>query len=204
MWPDTVPDSCDEACLIANYSMYPMYTRLFRNAMYAPDQLRQRIAWALHKLVVVSADTVYQPSRMSPYLRLLDQHAFGNYRDLLFNVTLNPGMGEFLNMSTSTKYDPNENYAREILQLFTIGTEKLNPDGTTQNDGGGLPLPTYNQAVIDQLKLVFTGCTSRTSSARRPTAATTAGTTGRRWPTTRTTTTPTPRRSSRASFPTRP
>ncbi len=157
MWPDTVPDSCDEACLIANYSMYPMYTRLFRNAMYAPDQLRQRIAWALHKLVVVSADTVYQPSRMSPYLRLLDQHAFGNYRDLLFNVTLNPGMGEFLNMSTSTKYDPNENYAREILQLFTIGTEKLNPDGTTQNDGGGLPLPTYNQAVIDQLKLVFTG-----------------------------------------------
>ena len=66
-------------------------------------------------------------------------------------------MGDFLNMDTSTKYDPNENYAREILQLFSIGTEKLNLDGTTQNDGQGKPLPSYDQSVIDEFKRVYTG-----------------------------------------------
>jgi uncharacterized protein (DUF1800 family) len=158
LWPDSTPGSCDDACYRDNYSMYPLQTRFYRNAFYGPDQLRQRVAWALHKLIVVSADVIYLPAWIAPYLRTLDQQAFGNYRDLLWNVTLNPGMGEFLNMSTSTKYDPNENYAREILQLFSIGTEKLNQDGTTQNDvGTGLPLPTYDQSVIDQFKRVYTG-----------------------------------------------
>ncbi len=69
-----------------------------------------------------------------------------------------PAMGAFLNMNTSTKNNPNENYPREIMQLFSIGTDLLNQDGTTQNDSiSGLPLPSYDQSVIDNLKLVFTG-----------------------------------------------
>ena len=157
MWPDDIPDSCDDACRLQNYSLYPLQTRFYRNALYNPDQLRQRVSWALHKLVVVSGNNIAYPAQLQPYLHILDANAFGNYRDLLYQVTLNPAMGEFLNMDTSTKYDPNENYAREILQLFAIGTEKLNLDGTTQNDGQGKPLPSYDQSVIDQFKRVYTG-----------------------------------------------
>ena len=126
------------------------------NALYGPDQLRQRVAWALHKIVVVSEETLPYPFQMAPYLRAIDLNAFGNYRDILYQETLNPAMGEFLNMDTSTKDDPNENYAREVMQLFSIGTELLNLDGTTQNDANG-PLPTYDQAVIDEFKRVYTG-----------------------------------------------
>ncbi|MFY9552034.1 MAG: DUF1800 family protein [Thermoanaerobaculia bacterium] len=157
LWPDDVPGTCDDPCYRDHYTMYPLQTRFYVNALYGADQLRQRVSWALHRLVVVSADTIGYPAYLAPYLRTLDQYAFGNYRDVLWNVTLNPAMGEFLNMDTSTKYDPNENYAREILQLFSIGTELLNQDGTTQNDVDGKPIPTYNQSVIDQFKRVYTG-----------------------------------------------
>jgi len=157
LWPDNAPGSCDDACYRDHYTMYPLQTRFYTNALYGADQLRQRVSWSLHKLVVVSADTIPFPAYLAPYLRLFDQNAFGNYRDVLSNVTLNPAMGEFLNMDTSTKDDPNENYAREIMQLFSIGTELLNPDGTTQNDGGGKPLPTYDQGVVDEFKRVYTG-----------------------------------------------
>jgi uncharacterized protein (DUF1800 family) len=157
LWPNDTPDTCDDACYNDNYSSYRIQNRFFTNALYGPDQLRQRVSWALHKIVVVSEEALPYPFEMAPYLRVLDQNAFGNYRDILYQVTLNPAMGEYLNMDTSTKYDPNENYAREILQLFAIGTELLNQDGTTQNDGGGKPLPSYDQAVIDEFKRVYTG-----------------------------------------------
>ncbi len=157
LWPDDVPDSCDDPCYRDHYSLYPLQTRFFVNAMYGPDQLRQRMSWALHKLIVVSANVIPYPAYLVPYLRTLDQHALGNYRDLLWNVTLNPAMGEFLNMDTSTKYDPNENYAREILQLFSIGTELLDTDGSVKKDGDGRALPSYDQSVIDEFKRVYTG-----------------------------------------------
>ncbi len=156
LWPGDVPASCDDVCRRDNYSSYPLQRGFFVNALYGPDQLRQRITWALHKVVVVSEETIPYPYQFAPYIRLLTQNAFGNYRDILYNVTLNPAMGDFLNMDTSTKYDPNENYAREIMQLFSIGTELLNQDGTTQNDANG-PKPSYDQSVIDQFKLVYTG-----------------------------------------------
>ena len=106
----------------------------------------------------MSTDTVTRPSHLAPYLNLLVNNAFGNYRDILEDLTLNPAMGSFLNTNTNTKNNPNENYAREILQLFSIGTDLLNQDATVQTDvGTGLPLPTYDQSVIDALKLVFTG-----------------------------------------------
>jgi uncharacterized protein (DUF1800 family) len=125
--------------------------------MYGPDQLRQRVTFALHKFDVISTNTIARPSQFAPYLNILVNTAFGNYRDVLEDLTLNPAMGAFLNTNTSTKNNPNENYAREVLQLFSIGTDLLNQDGTVQTDLGGLPLPTYDQSVIDALKLVFTG-----------------------------------------------
>ncbi len=107
---------------------------------------------------MISTNSVGRPSQYIPYLNILVNNAFGNYRDILEDLTLNPAMGAFLNMNTSTKNNPNENYPREIMQLFSIGTDLLNQDGSTQNDAiSGLPLPSYDQTVIDNLKLVLTG-----------------------------------------------
>ncbi len=163
--PDSTPSSCGDGtgaappnCRRDNYSTWPLYTRFFTNALYQPDQLRQRVFFALHKIDVISTNSVNRPSQYIPYLNILVNNAFGNYHDILYNLTLNPAMGAFLNMNTSTKNNPNENYPREIMQLFSIGTDLLNQDGTTQNDQtSGLPLPSYDQSVIDNLKLVFTG-----------------------------------------------
>ena len=78
---------------------------------------------------------ITQPSWMTPYLQMLDRNALGNYRQLLYDISLNPAMGNYLDIAGNTKAVPNENYAREILQLFSIGTVRLNPDGTQQLDG---------------------------------------------------------------------
>ena len=157
--PDTIPAGCEQVpCLRDNYSTYLLHTTFFKNALYQPDQLRQRVFFALHKLDVISTNTITRPSQVVPYLNLLAQGAFGNYRDLLEDLTLNPAMGAFLNMATNTKTNPNENYSREIMQLFSIGTVQLNQDGTAQIDGGtGYPADSYDQSVVDQLKLVLTG-----------------------------------------------
>jgi uncharacterized protein (DUF1800 family) len=98
-----------------------------------------------------------QPSWLVPYLQILDRNAFGNYRQLLYEITLNPAMGRYLDMFTSTRTNPNENYAREVLQLFSIGTDKLNLDGTPQLDPDGNTIPTYDQSVVDGFTKVFTG-----------------------------------------------
>jgi uncharacterized protein (DUF1800 family) len=156
LWPGDTPQSCDDTCYRDNYTSYRLQNRFFLNALYGQDQLRQRVAWALHKVVIVSEEPLPYPFQVAAYLRALDANAFGNYRDILYQETLNPAMGEYLNMDTSTKYDPNENYAREIMQLFSIGTVLLNQDGTTQNDANG-PKPTYDQAVVDEFKRVYTG-----------------------------------------------
>ena len=127
LWPTTVPLSCDSNCQRDNYSMYPIQLRFFTNALYGPDQLRQRVAWALHRMIVVSGVSLNQPSWMAPYLQILDRDAFGNFRQLLEDITLNPAMGNYLDMITSTKFNPNENYGREILQLFSVGLESPQP-----------------------------------------------------------------------------
>jgi len=155
--PSTVPPGCDTICQRDNYSMYPLQIRFFTNSLYGHDQLRQRMIWALHQLFVVSGRDINLPSWMLPYIQTLDRNAFGNYRQLLSEITLNPGMGHYLNMDTSTKNNPNENYAREVLQLFSVGTVLLNPDGTPQLDVNGDPLPTYDQATVTNFARVFTG-----------------------------------------------
>ena len=132
----------------------------------APDQLRQRVAFALSEIFVtsdVASSLSNQPEGLANYYDLLANDAFGNFRTLLQDVTLSPVMGNYLSMIHNAKANPakgtaaDENYAREIMQLFTIGLNQLQPDGTYKLDSNGLPIPTYTQDTIVQTANVFTG-----------------------------------------------
>ena len=138
----------------------------WRQAVTGPDQLRQRVALALSEIMVISDQNAnVDPEGMARYLDLLESDAFGNFRQLLEDVTLDPTMGVYLNMLQNDQGDPanginpNENYAREVNQLFSIGLYKLNPDGTLILDAAGLPIPTYSQDAIKGFAQVFTGWT---------------------------------------------
>jgi uncharacterized protein (DUF1800 family) len=145
-------------CLRDNYNMYPVHKTFFTNALYGQDQLRQRVAFALHQILVVSAASeVNRPSWMTNYLQILDRGAFGNYRTLLQEMTLNPEMGEYLDMRLSTRTSPNENYPREILQLFSLGVNELNLDGTPKLDAQGVPIPSYSQTTVNEFTRILTG-----------------------------------------------
>lgn len=158
--PTAPPTTCSGDCIRDNYTMYPLQNWFFREAIYGEDQqLRRRVSWALHQIWVVSGRETVQPSRMLPYIETLDRNAFGNYRDLLREMTLNPAMGNYLDMAISTAASPNENYAREILQLFSIGLYMLNQDGTLQRDAEGNPIPTYDQDIVGGFTKLFTGWT---------------------------------------------
>lgn len=131
-----------------------------------PSALRQRAAYALSQVLVVSdkqADLHYHTEGMADYWDTLLVHAFGNYRDLLRSVTLHPCMGVYLSHLKNRKADPalsrypDENYAREILQLFTVGLWQLNPDGTRRLDASGNPITTYGNAEVTAFARVFTG-----------------------------------------------
>ncbi|MGH9883301.1 MAG: DUF1800 domain-containing protein [Pyrinomonadaceae bacterium] len=157
--PSTSPDpNYNQAvCNRDFYSMYPIQRTYYTNALYGQDQLRQRVAWALHQILVVSGRDISFPSRMTPYLQALDRGAFGNFRNTLNDVTLNVAMGEYLDMRLSTRTNPNENFAREVLQLFSIGVNELNLDGTVKVDVQGAPLPSYSQTTVNEFTRVFTG-----------------------------------------------
>ena len=152
------PNYNQNVCLRDFFSVYPLQRTFFSSALYGNDQLRQRVAFALHQILVVSANSeVNRPSWMTPYLQALDRNAFGDYRTLLNEITLTPAMGEYLDMRLSTRTSPNENFAREVLQLFSIGTDTLNPDGTPQRDAQGNTIPTYTQSDVNEFTRVFTG-----------------------------------------------
>jgi uncharacterized protein (DUF1800 family) len=158
------PNYIQSVCTRDNFSMYPIHRTFYTNALYGPDQLRQRVAFALHQIMVVSAASeVNRPSWMTVYLQALDRGAFGNYRPLLQEITLSPAMGEYLDMRLSTRTSPNENFAREILQLFSIGTDLLNTDGTPQRDAQGSPIPSYSQTEVNEFTRAFTGWTFATA-----------------------------------------
>lgn len=159
-----------DLCHRNHYWIYDNQKWMIREALYGEDQLRRRVSWALHQIWVVSARTVYQNRWMQEYTEILDRNAFGNYRDLMREMTLSPAMGEYLDMVRSTRQNPNENYPRELLQLFSVGLYLLNPDGTYQLDGQGNRIPTYDQAKIDQFTKVFTGWT-QCSNASNPACA---------------------------------
>lgn len=138
----------------------------WRNAVGAPDQLRQRMAFALSQIMVVSAtsgDLRGRPEGMVHYQDLLIEHAFGNYRDLLEAVTYSPAMGYYLTYIGSKKADPSrgrmpdENYARELLQLFTIGVVETDQQGRPRLDGSGAAIELYDNEDITGLARVFTG-----------------------------------------------
>ncbi|MBE2215944.1 MAG: DUF1800 family protein [Opitutaceae bacterium] len=139
----------------------------WRAAVDGPDQLRQRMAFALSEIFVVSEDSALggEIDGLAVYYDLLARHALGNYRDLLRDVTLSPAMGTYLSMLRNRKpipaegIFPDENYAREVMQLFSIGLNKLHPDGSLILDSRGLPIPTYTQDTIVGLAHVFTGWT---------------------------------------------
>lgn len=141
------------------YTMYPVQNWFMKEALYGNAQLRHKVAWALSQVWVISGSggSTQQASWMIAYHKLLSQHAFGNYRDLMRDITLNPGMGNYLDMARSRRQSPNENYAREILQLFTVGLFMLNQDGTLVLDGNGDPVPTYDQEDVENFTKVFTG-----------------------------------------------
>jgi uncharacterized protein (DUF1800 family) len=147
------------ACIRDHYSMYPVQKWFFTDALYGESQLRHKAAWSLSQIWVISGSggVTQQSSWMIAYHKILSQHAFGNYRNLMKDMTLNPGMGNYLDMVRSTKNNPNENYPREILQLFTIGLFMLNQDGTLMLDNDGDPIPTYDQTTVDNFTKVFTG-----------------------------------------------
>lgn len=162
-------------CQRDNYSAYLPQVRFFRNAVHGDDQLRQRVAFALGQILVVSNAEIERGYGIAHYQQMLVNLAFGNYRDILREVTLSPVMGQFLNMVNNQKADPargtepNENYARELLQLFSIGEVLLNPDGTRQLDAQQRPIPTYDQDIIEAFARVFTGWTfpTRPGQTRR-------------------------------------
>jgi uncharacterized protein (DUF1800 family) len=137
---------------------------LWRKLMSSPDVLRQRVTLALSEIFVVSMDGLpvnWRGMMAASYMDTLEAHAFGSYRQLLEAVTLSVGMGVYLNMRGNQKADgkgrePDENYAREVMQLFTIGLYKLNADGTQQTVNG-VPQDTYTQDDIKGLARVFTG-----------------------------------------------
>jgi uncharacterized protein (DUF1800 family) len=150
-------------------SLTPTQQIFFTNALNNPDQLRQRVAFALSEIWVTSGFTI-PPQGMAPYMRLLQQDAFGNYRtNIMYDVTLSPAMGAYLNMVNNNKPSSNpvthanENYARELMQLFTIGLNQLNSDGSTVLDGTGNLIPTYSQADVQSFARAFTGWTYPTA-----------------------------------------
>lgn len=167
------PSGGDPNCFRDFYTMYHLQNWFFRQAVYGEDQLRHRIAWALHQIWVTSGIENNQVSWMVTYHKVLSKHAFGNWRDLMYDMTLNPGMGNYLDMMRSTRTNPNENYPREILQLFNVGLFQLNPDGTVKRDSQGNPLDTYTQDDVNNFTKVLTGwsrcevtgCPNRTTGA---------------------------------------
>ena len=152
-----------------NTNMAPVQAAFFANAVNGKDQLRQRVAFALSEIWVVSEVTTKPAYAFPPYWRLFRDNAFGNYRDIMKAITLSPAMGNYLNMANNNKGNPttgtaaNENYSREMMQLFTLGLTQLNMDGSAVTDSSGNPLPTYTQAIVTDMGRALTGWTYPTA-----------------------------------------
>ncbi len=164
----------------AAYEQDIEYLILFRRLAWwhrtvtASDVLRQRVAFALSQIFVVSDnvdDLIINPFAMSDYYDMLLDNAFGNFRDLLRDVSLHPSMGIYLSHVNNRRSDPannifpDENYAREVMQLFSIGLFELNLDGSLQLDTNGDPIPTYSNVEIREFAKIFTGLSFGGSNA---------------------------------------
>jgi uncharacterized protein (DUF1800 family) len=154
-------------CYRDNLTATRVQRDFFTNAVYKPDQLRQRVAWALSQILVISTVqgnlSIAYP--MTRYQNILFNNAFGNFETLLNQITLSPSMGYWLTMVNNDKGNPatgrvaNENYAREIMQLFSIGLVQLDQGANPILDALGQPVPTYDQNTIKEFAKIFTGWT---------------------------------------------
>jgi uncharacterized protein (DUF1800 family) len=165
--PATLPTYCSTSVACAQQSF-------FQNALHGPDQLRQRVAFALSQIFVISAVEIPRGDAMASYFNMLSKDAFTNYLTIMKDVTLSGGMGTYLNMVNSDKPNTtagqiaNENYARELMQLFTLGTARLNPDGTPILDINGQTIQPYSEAQVQAFAKVFTGWTYARSDGATP------------------------------------
>ena len=158
----------------------PLHMASWRKLIGSPDALRQRLTLALSEILVVSISGIggsYRALRVAHHADLLEAHAFGTYRNLLGAVTRTPAMGQFLSMRGSKKENPatgrrpDENYAREIMQLFTIGLVRLAPDGTALRERTGAIEETYTQDDVTELARVFTGWDNDGNTGNDPLAS---------------------------------
>ncbi len=140
-------------------SSTPLAMRFYSDAMQQPDQLRQRVAFALSQILVASDVEVHSTAGQAAMNQIFLDNAFGNYREILKAVTLSGYMGDYLDMANSSKSAPNENYARELMQLFSMGINKLNADGTEQLNATGATIPTYTAADVKDVARALTGWT---------------------------------------------
>ena len=156
-----------ETAIVLPADMNVARAQILNRLATAPDQLRQRVSWALGQIVVISANKNIYPNEYVPYLQLLSKHAFGNYRTLLKEMTISPQMGKYLDLANSNKPGigggANENFPRELLQLFSIGLTELNIDGSPKSNN-----PTYTQNDVRQFALALTGWTYPTAPGAMP------------------------------------
>jgi uncharacterized protein (DUF1800 family) len=179
-YPTTQPADCRNdgnatsaasICARDNYTTFALQNQFYTKALTAPDQLRQRVAFALSQIMVTSGLEVPMPYGLRNYQQMLLDNSFGNFRTLLEKVTLSPAMGRYLDMVNNSKaytvgsgasavtVQPNENFARELLQLFAWGVWELNNDGTYKNDGSGNPIPSYENDTVRDYARALTGWT---------------------------------------------
>jgi len=158
-----------------NRNLAPVQRAFFQNAVNGQDQLRQRVAFILSQIWVVSEQSgVRVAYAFPPYWRIFRDDVFSNYRKVIRDVTLNPAMGRYLNTANNNKGGPatktsaNENYARELMQLFTLGLTQLNPDGSAVVGKNGVPVATFDQSVVTNMAKAFTGWTYPTAPSARP------------------------------------
>ncbi|MEO8486900.1 MAG: DUF1800 family protein [Betaproteobacteria bacterium] len=154
-------------CVRDHLSLAMMQRDLYTNGVYGGDQLRQRVAWALSQILVISAveQDLSRAHVMARYQQIMFEEAFGNFETILKRITVSPAMGNWLDSVNNDRPDatkgrvPNENYAREIMQLFSVGLVELKADGTPLLDALGQEIPTYDQDDIKEFARVFTGYT---------------------------------------------
>lgn len=160
-------DFCDDKggnCWRDWSSSTPLLWDFYRRAVSEPDQLRQRVGWTLQQILVVSNLEVFGTYGLREYQNTLLNEAFSNYREVLRKVALSPVMGEYLNNVNNDKSAPNENFARELLQLFALGTCQLNGNGTLVS---GTCLPTYDNETVRNYAYALTGWTYPKGGASR-------------------------------------
>ncbi len=163
-----MPDISNPAPAVCTNSTLPCeQSEWWQTMLTGPDQLRQRVAFALSEIFVVSSSGI-NPRAVPNFHNTLANDAFTNFYTIMHDVTLTPAMGAYLNMVNS--YKPgngqiaNENFGRELMQLFTIGLEELNGDGTPQIDAGGNPIPAYNEKQVEAFARAWTGWTYANAS----------------------------------------